>query len=96
MSLFTPCSFDLSCLLLCFVPFRASTIFLSFLLSYFFPVVGTPSSFEIMSVSQKVKECTACGQGFDEGNNEVGRRIGGRACADGHDGPFVRIVSGMV
>jgi hypothetical protein len=41
--------------------------------------------------SQKVKECTACGQGFDEGNNEVGRRIGGRGCADGHDGPFVRI-----
>ena len=46
----------------------------------------------------KVKECSSCGQGFDEYNNLVGIAIPSHKCADGkHDGPIARInISGKL
>lgn len=42
--------------------------------------------------NKKVKECSSCGQGFDEDNNLVGTAIPSHKCADGkHDGPIARI-----
>ena len=43
----------------------------------------------------KVKECSVCGQGFDEENNPVGNRVPGPRCANGqHEGSINRIVNG--
>ena len=40
----------------------------------------------------KVKECKACGQGFDEDNNAVGKAVPTTKCVGGvHDGPIERI-----
>ena len=45
-----------------------------------------------MESNVKVKECSSCGQGFDENNNLVGIAIPSHKCVDGkHDGPIVRI-----
>ena len=45
-----------------------------------------------MESNVKVKECSSCGQGFDEYNNLVGIAIPSHKCADGkHDGPINRI-----
>ncbi len=40
---------------------------------------------------QKVKECQACGQGFNEDNDAVGRRIPTGRCTEVHEGPILRI-----
>jgi hypothetical protein len=38
------------------------------------------------------KECSSCGQGFDEDNNLVGIAIPSQKCAGGkHEGPIARI-----
>ena len=43
-------------------------------------------------MSRKVKECSSCGQGFDEDNNLVGIAILSHKCAGGkHEGPIARI-----
>eukprot|EP01036_Dinobryon_divergens_P031254 gene31254-40622_t len=40
--------------------------------------------------SIKVKECSSCGQGFDEDNNSIGKPIPTKKCAGGiHNGPIV-------
>ena len=40
--------------------------------------------------SIKVKECSSCGQGFDEDNNSIGKPIPTKKCTGGiHDGPIV-------
>jgi hypothetical protein len=42
--------------------------------------------------SMKVKECNACGQGFDEDNIPVGNSIPSSRCADGkHGGEIIRL-----
>ncbi len=42
-------------------------------------------------MSTKVKECTSCGQGFDEDNGLIGNRAPSIRCQNGHEGPIVRI-----
>ena len=45
-----------------------------------------------MTCNKKVKECSSCGQGFDEDNNPVGNAIPTTKCLDRkHDGPIIRI-----
>jgi hypothetical protein len=45
------------------------------------------------TMTTKVKECKACGQGFSEDNVPVGNRVPSARCAnDLHEGPIERIV----
>ncbi len=48
---------------------------------------------EIIEKMSKVRECTACGQGFTEDNLEIGGRLTELRCQAGHEGPFHRITT---
>lgn len=51
---------------------------------------------KLSTMAQRVKECRACGQGFDEANRPVGVPVPTARCPGGiHEGPVERIATGL-